>query len=40
MVGALIFGAPRRKGFYNRLISAGGHISEFADAAGSAEPLR
>jgi 3-phenylpropionate/trans-cinnamate dioxygenase ferredoxin reductase subunit len=39
IVGALIVGAPRRKGFYNRLISAGGSIREFADAADSAEPF-
>lgn len=39
IVGALIFGAPRRKAFYNRLIAAGAPISEFADAAGSAEPF-
>src|SRR5580704_17187269 len=37
IVGALMFGAPRRKGFYNRLIAARGSISEFAGAAGSAE---
>jgi hypothetical protein len=39
IVGALMFGAPRRKGFYNRLIAACGSISEFAGAAGSAEPF-
>lgn len=39
IVGALIFGAPRRKGFYNRLIFAGGSIREFVGAAGSAEPF-
>jgi NADPH-dependent 2,4-dienoyl-CoA reductase/sulfur reductase-like enzyme len=39
IVGALIFGAPRRKGPYNRLIAAGAPISEFAGAAGSAEPF-
>jgi 3-phenylpropionate/trans-cinnamate dioxygenase ferredoxin reductase subunit len=39
IVGALIFGAPRRKAFYNRLIATGGPISEFADAAGPAEPF-
>jgi NADPH-dependent 2,4-dienoyl-CoA reductase/sulfur reductase-like enzyme len=39
IVGALIVGAPRRKGYYNRLIAAGALISEFAEAAGSAEPF-
>ena len=39
IVGALIFGAPRRKGFYNRLIAAGRPIGEFAGAAGPAEPF-
>jgi 3-phenylpropionate/trans-cinnamate dioxygenase ferredoxin reductase subunit len=39
VVGALIFGAPRRKAFYNRLIAAGAPITEFADAARSAEPF-
>ena len=39
IVGALMFGAPRRKGFYNRFIAARGSISEFAGAAGSAEPF-
>jgi NADPH-dependent 2,4-dienoyl-CoA reductase/sulfur reductase-like enzyme len=39
IVGALIFGAPRRKGLYHRLIAAGAPISEFAGAAGSAEPF-
>jgi hypothetical protein len=39
IVGALIFGAPRRKGIYNRLIAARVSIREFAGAAGSAEPF-
>jgi NADPH-dependent 2,4-dienoyl-CoA reductase/sulfur reductase-like enzyme len=40
IVGALIFGAPRRKAFYNRLISAGAPVSEFAGASGAAaEPF-
>jgi len=39
IVGALIFGAPRRKGLYHRLIAAGAPIGEFAEAAGSAEPF-
>jgi NADPH-dependent 2,4-dienoyl-CoA reductase/sulfur reductase-like enzyme len=39
IVGALIVGAPRRKGPYHRLIAAGAPISEFAGAAGSAEPF-
>jgi NADPH-dependent 2,4-dienoyl-CoA reductase/sulfur reductase-like enzyme len=39
IVGALVFGAPRRKGPYNRLIAAGAPIREFAGAAGSAEPF-
>jgi NADPH-dependent 2,4-dienoyl-CoA reductase/sulfur reductase-like enzyme len=39
IVGALMFAAPRRKGFYHRLIAASGSISEFAGAAGSAEPF-
>jgi 3-phenylpropionate/trans-cinnamate dioxygenase ferredoxin reductase subunit len=40
IVGALIFGAPRRKAFYNRLISARSLITEFADPPGPAEPFR
>ena len=40
IVGALIFGAPRRKAFYNRLIAAGAPVSEFADASGPAEPFQ
>jgi NADPH-dependent 2,4-dienoyl-CoA reductase/sulfur reductase-like enzyme len=40
IVGALIFGAPRRKGHYNRLIAVGAPIGGFADAAArSAEPF-
>ena len=40
IVGALIVGAPRRKGPYNRLIAAGAPRGEFAEAAaGSAEPF-
>jgi NADPH-dependent 2,4-dienoyl-CoA reductase/sulfur reductase-like enzyme len=39
IVGALIFGAPRRKAFYNRFIAAGEAISEFAAVAGSAQPF-
>ena len=39
IVGALIFGAPRRKGHYTRLIAAGAPVSEFAEAASSAEPF-
>jgi NADPH-dependent 2,4-dienoyl-CoA reductase/sulfur reductase-like enzyme len=40
IVGALILGAPGRKGPYSRLIAAGAPISEFAEAeAGSAEPF-
>jgi NADPH-dependent 2,4-dienoyl-CoA reductase/sulfur reductase-like enzyme len=39
IVGALIFGAPRRKAHYTRLIVVGAPISEFAEAAGSAEPF-
>jgi NADPH-dependent 2,4-dienoyl-CoA reductase/sulfur reductase-like enzyme len=39
IVGALIFGAPRRKAFYNRLIAAGAPLAEFADAVGTAEPF-
>jgi NADPH-dependent 2,4-dienoyl-CoA reductase/sulfur reductase-like enzyme len=39
IVGALIFGAPRRKAFYNRFIAVGEAISEFAAVAGSAQPF-
>jgi NADPH-dependent 2,4-dienoyl-CoA reductase/sulfur reductase-like enzyme len=40
IVGALIVGAPRRKGPYSRLIAAGAPLGEFAEAAaGSAEPF-
>ena len=40
IVGALIFGVPRRKAFYHRLIAAGAPISEFANAPATAEPFQ
>jgi NADPH-dependent 2,4-dienoyl-CoA reductase/sulfur reductase-like enzyme len=39
IVGAVIFGAPRRKAHYNRLIAAGAPLSTFAPAPGPAEPF-
>jgi NADPH-dependent 2,4-dienoyl-CoA reductase/sulfur reductase-like enzyme len=40
LVGALLVGVPRRKGFYNRLIAAAAPLTEFADGAGPAEPFQ
>jgi NADPH-dependent 2,4-dienoyl-CoA reductase/sulfur reductase-like enzyme len=40
IVGALIVGAPRRKGLYNRLIAAAAPITQFPGAPGPAEPFR
>jgi NADPH-dependent 2,4-dienoyl-CoA reductase/sulfur reductase-like enzyme len=39
IVGALIFGARRRKAHYSGLIAAGAAIGEFAELAGSAKPF-
>ena len=38
LIGALLFGVPRRKGHYSRLIAAGAPVGEFADAAAPAAP--